>query len=220
MDKILAGKATKAIRQRASAAKFDERLSLLGLLLDAVTDETRAVVEREEMLRELLAVLKGVKAALAAPEADLPALLEEQVRLQKTRIDTGKRSGSLSQEAERSRRLVIAALERQRALAGQAADNAAGFAAVKADFDQMVQDLKAQARTAGERLNNLFAFCEEVFPEGQELLILVTELTINYYTATFISRYGCDAYFAHNQELLFYERQQEIISQLESLELD
>lgn len=172
------------------------------------------------MLRELLAVLKGVKAALAAPEADLPALLEEQVRLQKTRIDTGKRSGSLSQEAERSRRLVIAALERQRALAGQAADNAAGFAAVKADFDQMVQDLKAQARTAGERLNNLFAFCEEVFPEGQELLILVTELTINYYTATFISRYGCDAYFAHNQELLFYERQQEIISQLESLELD
>ena len=35
-----------------------------------------------------------------------------------------------------------------------------------------------------------------------------------------ISRYGCDAYFAHNQELLFYERQQEIISQLESLELN
>jgi len=29
VDKILAGKATKAIRQRASAAKFDERLSLL-----------------------------------------------------------------------------------------------------------------------------------------------------------------------------------------------
>ena len=220
VDKILAGKATKAIRQRASAAKFDERLSLLGLLLDAVTDETRAVVEREEMLRELLAVLKGVKAALAAPGADLPALLEEQLRQQKTRIDTGKRSGSLSQEAERSHCLIIAALERHKSLAQQAPDGQTGFAAVKADFDQMVQDLKAQAKTAGARLNNLFAFCEEVFPEGQELLILVTELTINYYTATFISRYGCDAYFAHNQELLFYERQQEIISQLESLELN
>lgn len=48
----------------------------------------------------------------------------------------------------------------------------------------------------------------------------MTELTINYYAATFISRYGCDAYFTHNQELLFYERQQEIISQLESLELN
>ena len=161
VDKILAGKATKAIRQRASAAKFDERLSLLGLLLD-----------------------------------------------------------SLSQEAERSHRRIIAALERQKALVGQTVDSQTGFAAVKADFDQMVQGLKAQAKTAGEMLNNLFAFCEEVFPEGQELLILVTELTINYYAATFISRYGCDAYFTHNQELLFYERQQEIISQLESLELN
>ena len=137
-----------------------------------------------------------------------------------TRIDTGRRSGSLSQEAERSHRRIIAALERQKALAGQTVDSQTGFAAVKADFDQMVQGLKAQAKTAGEMLNNLFAFCEEVFPEGQELLILVTELTINYYAATFISRYGCDAYFTHNQELLFYERQQEIISQLESLELN
>ena len=40
VDKILAGKATKAIRQRASAAKFDERLSLLGLLLDAAKEVT------------------------------------------------------------------------------------------------------------------------------------------------------------------------------------
>lgn len=220
VDKILAGKATKAIRQRASAAKFDERLSLLGLLLDAATGELRSVVEREEMLRELLGILKDVKAALTAPEADLAALLEEQLCRQKTRIDTGRRSGSLSQEAERSHRRIIAALERQKVLAGQTVDSQTGFAAVKADFDQMVQGLKAQAKTAGEMLNNLFAFCEEVFPEGQELLILVTELTINYYAATFISRYGCDAYFAHNQELLFYERQQEIISQLESLELN
>ena len=171
VDKILAGKATKAIRQRASAAKFDERLSLLGLLLDAATGELRSVVEREEMLRELLGILKDVKAALTAPEADLAALLEEQLCRQKTRIDTGRRSGSLSQEAERSHRRIIAALERQKVLAGQTVDSQTGFAAVKADFDQMVQGLKAQAKTAGEMLNNLFAFCEEVFPEGQELLI-------------------------------------------------
>ena len=42
--------------------------------------------------------------------------------------------------------------------------------------------------------------------EGTELLILVTELTINYYGSRFISRYGCKEYFAHNKELLLYER--------------
>ena len=54
--------------------------------------------------------------------------------------------------------------------------------------------------------------------EGQELLILVTELTISCYGARFISRYGCKEYFAHNKELLFYERQKEIITELEKLE--
>ena len=51
------------------------------------------------------------------------------------------------------------------------------------------------------------------------MVILVTELTISYYGARFISRYGCKEYFAHNKELLFYERQKEIITELENLEL-
>ena len=51
------------------------------------------------------------------------------------------------------------------------------------------------------------------------MLILVTELSISYYGANFISRYGCKEYFAHNKELLFYERQKEIIAEIEEMEL-
>ncbi|MBR4194735.1 MAG: hypothetical protein IKQ54_10465 [Oscillospiraceae bacterium] len=69
------------------------------------------------------------------------------------------------------------------------------------------------------QLSNLFKFCEEVFGDGQELLILLTEVAISWYGAHFISRYGCKEYFAHNKELLFYERQKEIITELENLEL-
>ena len=54
-------------------------------------------------------------------------------------------------------------------------------------------------------------------PDGKNF---VTELTVSYYSAHFISRYGCKEYFAHNKELLFYERQKEIISELEELKLD
>ena len=68
-------------------------------------------------------------------------------------------------------------------------------------------------------LSHLFAFCEEVFGEGQEMVILVTELTINPYASRFLSRYGSEAYFRHNKELLFYERQKELIAELEDLEI-
>ena len=87
-------------------------------------------------------------------------------------------------------------------------------------FDKRTKTLKQQAETAGKQLSNVFAFCKEVFDEGQEMLILVTELTISYYGAHFISRYGCKEYFNHNKELLFYERQKEIIHELEKLELE
>ena len=93
------------------------------------------------------------------------------------------------------------------------------FKLLKAEFDKLTKALKKQADAAGKSLSNLFTFCEEVFPDGQELLILVTELTISNYGARFISRYGCKEYFAHNKELLFYERQKEIITELDSLDL-
>ncbi len=43
---------------------------------------------------------------------------------------------------------------------------------------------------------------------------MVTELTSNYHAAKFISRYGCEKYFEHNKELLVYERQQELLSEI------
>ena len=63
----------------------------------------------------------------------------------------------------------------------------------------------------------MFLFAEEVFGEGQEILIIVTELTANNYSARFISEFGCEEYFKHNKELLFYERQKEIITSMEKL---
>ena len=99
------------------------------------------------------------------------------------------------------------------------ADGASAFQLLKKDFDRRGKDLKKQAGEAGKKLSNLFRFCEEVFGEGQELLILATELTISYYGANFISRYGCEEYFAHNKELLFYERQKAIIEEMEGMEV-
>ncbi len=71
-----------------------------------------------------------------------------------------------------------------------------------------------------DRIENLFAFCDEVFKNDQELLILVTELTANSHTAKFIARYGSPAYFRHNKELMYHERNQAIMRELELLELE
>ena len=74
--------------------------------------------------------------------------------------------------------------------------------------------MKAHIEETQSQLENLFLFLEDVFGEGHEILVAVTELTVNYWSAKFISRYGCEKYFEHNKELLVYERQQELVSEI------
>ena len=221
IDKILAGEPAEVIKGRARAARFDERLSLLGLMIDAVTGELRAVCNEEKAQTELLAALKAVRLELARPGADADAVLDRQIAQRRRDVETGRRAGTLSNDELFARQNTIAALEAQREILVREApaNGNAAFVLLKKDFDGRTKAMKKHAEDAGQKLSNMFKFCEDVFEEGQEMVILVTELTISYYGARFISRYGCKEYFAHNKELLFYERQKEIIGELESLEL-
>ncbi|MBQ8836835.1 MAG: AAA family ATPase [Clostridia bacterium] len=222
VDKILDGKADKSIVDRAKAAAFDERLSLLGLLLDGVTEPLRNVCIDEQMMTELLTALKSVKIGLARPGADAKELLEKQSEALHDRFIKGKLSSSISQETSYVLRLASAELSCFTKVVVEAApkDGTAAFAVIKAEFDKRTKELKKIAADAGKELENAFVFCENAFGDGQEMLIFVTELTISYYGAHFISRYGCPKYFEHNKELLFYERQKELIREIEKLDLE
>ena len=222
IGEILSGKASEEIKRRAKAAKFDERLALLSLILDGVNEGMRAVANEEEMLSALLACLKEVRAGLSNSAADAVKLLEEKASAVRAKIEKGKASSSLSAEKRHTLNLTAAAIEEEAALIERNGrpTGAEAFALLKKDFDSRVAALKRNAEAAGKKLSNAFAFLEEVFGEGQELLILVTELTINAHSSRFISRYGCKEYFAHNKELLFYERRKELIEELGDLNFD
>jgi hypothetical protein len=222
VDKILEGEASAEIKARAAAAKFDERLSLLGLLLDAVTGELREVCEQEQTMTELMNCLKAARVELNRPNGSGETALEKQIHRLQIELENGKRASSVSQDAQKVCYSTIAILEAQQTMLirEKPADGTAAFKLLKSDFDRQVNAMKKQADAAGKKLSNVFKFCEEVFGDGQEMLILVTELTISYHGAHFISRYGCKEYFAHNKELLFYERQKEIIAEIDELKLD
>ena len=87
----------------------------------------------------------------------------------------------------------------------------AAYKIIKKEYNDKVKSLSQKAEDSKKQLSNMFRFSEEVFGEGQEILIIVTDLTANYNSARFISEFGCEEYFKHNKELLFYERQKEII---------
>ena len=218
VDRILAGEADGAIVERAKSAKFDERLSLLSLLLDGVggdiarvSEKTQARVEAAERLRSMRGRIEHADAANAR-EA-----IAEAVRAIQRRAEQGKRSGTMGADALRA---AHGAAEVLQSMAASLSDDEAPFDQLKALFRQGGDALNLEAGEARARLDNMFAFCEAAFPESQELLILVTELTANPAAAGFIARYGCDAYFRHSQDLMFHERGSDLKRASRGLDLD
>ena len=61
----------------------------------------------------------------------------------------------------------------------------------------------------------MFAFVQEAFGQGNEMLVLVTELTVNNASAQFIAAFGSEDYGRHNQELMLSERRDQILAQIE-----
>jgi hypothetical protein len=222
VDKILAGDVSENILERASAAKFDERLSLLGLLLDAVNTDIRSVIAHEDIAAELLTIIKGIRDSLSENRQTCLSILDENIDRLEGEFEYQSRAGILSKETRTVKRTVITILQDMRRKLEEAniADNEKAFTQLKKDYNQIVAALRQEAAAAGKKLSHLFHFAESAFQAGHELLILVTELTVNYYSAKFIGKYGCEEYFRYNKELLFYERQQDIMMELEGLNLE
>ena len=200
IESILKGAAPQEILERASKAPFDERLSLIGLLLDNINSEIKGVIEKEDVISALLASLREIKGGES---------VSSQLEKQSTSMERELRRGILTAEKRRVYEALISFLKKHE-------DSA--FPEIKEEYDGLLAGMKEAAVKTAARLENVFAFAENCWEEGQELLLIVTELTANIAAARFISRYGCDAYMRHSDALMFRERSIEIIRQLTELE--
>ena len=220
IDKILSGKASEDIKERAKNAKFDERLSLIGMMLDSVGEELRVVVESGQTMKDLTTTLVEFKSMITKSEKTPSEHMADIISKKQNVLTAGKKSGALSKDAQYRLKQQIRILENEQGLLFGIDNSKEAFAIIKKDFDEQVKLLKKSSVDSGDKLSNMFKFCEEVFTDGQEMLIIVTELTLNPYSATYISMYGCEEYFKHNKDLLVYERQKEIEEELAALKFD
>jgi hypothetical protein len=220
VDSILSGKVRKDIKKRAENAKFDERLSLIGMLLDAVGEELKESVESGQIIKDLTTILVEYKSLINKTDKMPSDHMSDLIGRKRDILEAGKRSGSLSRDAQYRLKKEIKILEKEQELLFSVNNGTEAFSIIKKDFDEQVKNLKKAANEAGKKLSNMFKFLEEVFTRGQEILIVVTELTLNPYSSTYISRYGCEEYFKHNKDLLLYDRQKEIEVELANLKID
>lgn len=208
IDEILSGNVSPEIRERASRAKFDEKVALLGLFLNKLAAETMEHAITRKTLSKVLKLLKSVK-------TDGSDVLTCCLKETKEQLLSARQDRTLSRED------IQILTDFQDIVSGyeHMLQSGQDFSALKSDLSGKMKLFQAQTALIHQHFDHLLTFYEDVFSSGQEMLLLITELTVNEYTSSFISQYGCEKYFAHNKELLFHERNKEILAQFEELGL-
>ena len=221
VDDILSGRAGDEIVTRAREAGYDERLSLLGLILDRAGMDLRQVYIREQILNEVRGIFSGLRPEIEADAVAAPGRISSAASARRSQLESGRRSNSLSEDRRKILHGIIDLLESESKALVKAGgmSGSEAFGLIRRDFNARRAEHMERVKEAGSELDNMFSFAEKAFAEGQEMLIILTELTKGAYSAYFISRHGCSGYYQHNKELMFYERQNEIEEIIAELDL-
>ena len=188
-------------------------------MLDALRAKVQSTMDENEVVARLMECLRTFRSSQMnskeSPRDAFNALIEEKSQA----LVMGKKAALMSADEQRVLRQLVECMNGESMLLRNLS-NSDGFEILKKDFDARVEKLKKDIDKTRMQMTNLFAFSDDFFGDGQELLIIVTELTVSKDTAAFISKFGCEEYFRHNKDLLLYERQGEIVRALEDMNLN
>lgn len=219
VDRILNGTAEESIVERARKAKFDERLSLLGLIIDAVNEPIEEVTDKRSILVEFERRMVYIKDRMNFPKMSLVLALEEQIAGIENDTEKGLKAGSIDKKREREAFDLIEMLrEAEEHYKNDSESKDLTFMRKAHERDK--DDLKKAAEIVKRKFENVFSFFENAFGgDSKEMLILLERLTQSGAASDFISHYGCDAYFKFNEQLLFFERQNELTRKIKEIGL-
>ena len=191
-------------------APFDEKLSVMGLILSRLAESARETRKQDALTTALHGALVEFKGKIA--DAQPQAVLAQLVWRRQEKLRQAKEAGQLDKETRDLGMLEIQTLEeyRQHLVREELAASAEAMEAVRGWFSTEVEKRKTLGQEAGTRFDNAFRFLEQTFGQAQELVIFVTEVTAGYDTSWFVENFGCDAYFRHNKELLFDDTRRRI----------
>lgn len=222
VERILDGNADDSLLERARAASFDERISLLGLIGDALDVKLAAAMREEKAIALVHEKLSEIRDS--EQHEDVSGNLLEITEAMLHSISTDREAGILSREQyfvqERSVQLIDSLLRDRRERMHENAANRLSFDRVKVLFKNNVDNLDEMIANTASSLENAFGFVSSVFGDDQEMLMLITDLSINRYGMEFINEHGCDAYFEHNKALEFYERGNDLARRIGKLDLN
>ena len=214
---ILEGKVKPSVYARIDQAAFDERLSVVNLLLDGVSNVFYQIQREREItdawydfLKEYRQKLKnslqakGIFETILAEKTASDEQNEKQQFVSKAQSD---RARSLNEKLKECAKKIVAEETIN-------IEETALFALAKEPFDAQCEKLQSLENQGIETLEHAFTFMEQAFSDGQEMVVFVTELTITPEIAVFLSEHRIERYETYKNQLLIGTKRAEILSEI------
>ena len=230
IDEVLAGRRNERLMELAAKAAFDEKISVIGLLLAKLNVEFRKAGNQESYLEMLFGKLKSYKGLLQGGEDGLTEdkavdrkepynLFTELSDALQAELDQKKKAGLLTRSEQYCYRDVLDTMNRylQTAKAEKLSDGEEMFARFAGMFGEERQRYEEQCEKALQMLEYAFDFMEGTYGDSQEMVIFITELNTSYHAVKFLADNSCERYYQYNKRLLFEDREADIIKKLDRL---
>lgn len=223
IEEVLAGRFEKFAVDKLKLASFDEKFSVVGLLVGHLGTRFYAYYEMDLYVTTLYEKLKGWKREMGegtSPSASLAMLLDREQAEYERKENAGQFTAPARHAAVKTMGFLKARLKEAEAGERENLPPEEIFAGTAGHFRQESTEREKTALETGSALQNAFDFLELAFGDSQEMVIFITELNTNPYSIQFISENGCDSYYKYNKKLLFEEEQMSILKELDDIEND
>ncbi len=200
----LAGAAYAAKAELAKQGGFEERLTLVQLILDRL----HSGFARFERLDRRVCALHGALGQLRDFWRTGGGTLAAFWQRRQDSLQVKVKAGLCPPPEQEVEEAVIVALQGYELLLKEEhIREAEGFERIEQAFQVEVAQRNALAEELLGWISRAFRFVLECFGDGQELLLLVSGLTRSPRAAAFLSEFPCDAYLEQSGKLLFRQRE-------------
>mgnify|MGYP002520121641 CR=1 FL=1 len=168
----------------------------------------------------LFDTLKNFRRKLA--EGAAPAdLLDHMCREILEKVEADKESGRIDRKTEHLQKEIAKTLGSyvQLVKAEGIVEANAAFDRVRVEFVKSTEKREQRIAAVSENLECAFDFMERAFGESQEMVVFITELTVNFYAAKFLSENESGRFYKYNKGLLANERRASILGGIEEVEM-
>jgi len=217
VEEILQGHITEEACDKIRRAAFDEKLSVIGLLIARLHEYFRKSSEVDALVTELYEKMKQVKSRMETEQVF--GILEDLCQQYDSETEQLKKAEQLDKDSLHRRIQIQQRLETYRDEVKTAhRDGEDAFVCIKEKFVAETQQREQIIEATDQMLNYAFDFMEKTFGDSQEMVIFLTELNTDYYAIWYVDQNGCDRYYQYNKSLLFSERQKGIMQELNEIE--